>query len=68
MLDYGPVLTLCAPASCPAGPAISLDTACSSSLSGTHLLQRLLLEGRCRQGLVTAGMCCCYTAAWHLRC
>ena len=48
----------------PAGPSISLDTACSSSLSGTHLLQRLLLEGRCGRGLVTAGapLGCC--ALW----
>lgn len=40
----------------PAGPAISLDTACSSSLSAMHLLQRLLLERRCRRGLVTAAL------------
>ncbi|KAL4457259.1 hypothetical protein ABPG75_012124 [Micractinium tetrahymenae] len=38
------------------GPAISLDTACSSSLSGSLLLRRMLLEGRCRRGLVTSAL------------
>lgn len=41
-----------------AGPAIAIDTACSSSLSASLLLRRMLLEGRCRHGLVSAGKAC----------
>ena len=38
------------------GPSISIDTACSSSLTATGLLRRLLLEGECSQGLITAAL------------
>ena len=46
---------LAVPRGAPAGPSMSIDTACSSSLTATHLLRGMLLEGRCAQGLVTAG-------------
>ena len=38
------------------GPAISIDTACSSSLSAVHLGRRMIHEGRCANGLVTAAL------------
>jgi 3-oxoacyl-(acyl-carrier-protein) synthase/acyl carrier protein len=38
------------------GPAVALDTACSSSLSAVHLARRMLGEGRCARGVVTAAL------------
>jgi 3-oxoacyl-(acyl-carrier-protein) synthase/acyl carrier protein len=38
------------------GASLSVDTACSSSLSATHLLHRMLLDGRCGGGLVAAAL------------